>query len=128
MQLENKSYQINRIIYSNFLLIYITRLFNTFMSSGQWKNRVGNHFLKTYSYCKSQYLLKRNFPPSTNRSARSLSLYYFKYLMSLGICTGMRISGQVSIAGYNHWNIQWRSKMIGQYLVISNKKHVSNRL
>ncbi len=38
---------------------------------------MGNHFFKTYSHSKSQYLLKRNSSPSTNRQARSLPLYYF---------------------------------------------------
>ncbi len=67
-------------------------------SNWQLKNLVGNHFLKTYSYCKSQYLLKRNSSLSTNRQARSFSLYYytnvlstFKYLMSLPTCTGIEI-------------------------------------
>jgi hypothetical protein len=65
---------------------------------------LGNHFLKTYSPYKSQYLLKRNSCPSTNRQVRSLSLYYFrmyssisKYLFSLGTCTAIKI--------FRHWTI-----------------------
>ncbi len=38
---------------------------------------MGNHSLKTYSYYKSQFLLKSNSSVSTKRTARSLSLYYF---------------------------------------------------
>jgi hypothetical protein len=59
-----------------------------FVSSGQFPsqiilcreqldNLVGNHSLKTYSHYKSQYLLKRNSSSSTNKQARSFSLYYF---------------------------------------------------
>jgi hypothetical protein len=46
-----------------------------FSSSGQLKNLVDNRFLKTYSHFKSQYLLKRNSSPATNRQVRWLSLY-----------------------------------------------------
>jgi hypothetical protein len=61
--------------------------------------------LKTYSHYKSQYLLKRNSSPTTNRQVRSLSLYYisrmysstFTYLMSFQTSTGIKI--------FQHWAI-----------------------